>query len=116
MIFLKRFAEILVYKITFYVPEDHLEKVKNALFAKGAGKVGNYDCCAWQTFGDGQYRPLRGSHPYVGFENQIETVKEYLVELICENKYLKATLNELIRVHPYEMPAYAAWKVECNRT
>ena len=105
-----------MYKITFYVPESHLEKVKNALFEKGAGKIGNYDCCAWQTSGDGQYRPLSGSHPYTGFKDRIETVKEYLVELVCASKYLKETLDELIRVHPYETPAYAAWKIEFNNT
>ncbi|ABS77168.1 NGG1p interacting factor NIF3 [Coxiella burnetii] len=101
-----------MYKLTFYVPETHLENVKNALFAKGAGKVGKYDCCAWQTLGTGQYRPLSGSQPHLGSEGQIETVKEYLVEMVCDDKYLKAVLEELLQVHPYETPAYASWKIE----
>lgn len=101
-----------MYKITFYVPEEHLELVKNALFSKGAGKIGNYECCSWQTFGIGQYRPLSGSQPYIGSQDQIEKVKEYLVEMVCEDHCLQAVLNELMRTHPYETPAYAVWKIE----
>lgn len=101
-----------MYKITFYVPEEHLELVKNALFLKGAGKIGNYECCAWQTLGTGQYRPLSGSQPYLGSKEQIEKVKEYLVEMVCEDCCLQAVLNELIRIHPYETPAYTVWKIE----
>ena len=104
-----------MYKITFYVPEDHLEKIKDALFTKGAGKIGNYDHCAWQTLGTGQYRPLAGSYPYLGYEGQIKTVKEYLVEMVCEEACFQTVLDELIRVHPYETLAYAAWKIECRR-
>ncbi len=47
-----------MYKICFYVPESHLEKVKEALFATGAGRIGDYDHCCWQTRGTGQFRPL----------------------------------------------------------
>ena len=101
-----------MYKITFYVPEADLERVKNALFAKGAGKIGHYDCCAWQTLGTGQYRPLTGSQPYIGSPDRIETVAEYLVEMVCDDVYLPNVINELIRVHPYETPAYAVWKIE----
>ena len=101
-----------MYKLAFYVPKKHLDPVKNALFAKGAGQVGNYDCCAWQTLGTGQYRPLNGSRPYVGIQNQLEIVKEYLVEIVCKDECLQTVIEELIRVHPYETPAYAAWKVE----
>jgi hypothetical protein len=47
-------------KIEFYVPETHLEQVKSAMFSAGAGRVGDYDCCAWQTLGQGQFRPQDG--------------------------------------------------------
>ena len=43
-----------LYKIEFYVPSSHLEAVKSAMFDAGAGRVGNYDCCSWQTSGEGQ--------------------------------------------------------------
>ena len=100
-----------MYKITFYVPDTHLELVKNALFAKGAGKIGPYDQCAWQTAGEGQYRPLENSHPYQGTPHKVETVKEYLVEMVCGDQLIHDVLAELITVHPYETPAYAAWEL-----
>lgn len=100
-----------MYKIAFYVPEDHLEIVKNALFAKGAGKVGQYDNCCWQTLGKGQFRPLAGSHPTIGSTNRVETVEEFLVEMVCAGDLLKEVLAELVAIHPYETPAYSAWKI-----
>jgi structural hemagglutinin/hemolysin toxin protein RtxA len=100
-----------MHKITFYVPESHLDAVKSALFAKGAGKMGNYDCCAWQVRGAGQYRPLVGSNPYHGEIHQIETLTEFQVEMVCEDHLLQEVLRELLRVHPYETPAYSAWKI-----
>ncbi|HBM22588.1 MAG TPA: NGG1p interacting factor NIF3, partial [Alcanivorax sp.] len=63
-----------VYKLCFYVPEEHAEAVKNAVFEAGAGRIGNYDCCSFQVAGQGQFRPLEGSDPYIGGQGEIETV------------------------------------------
>ena len=52
-----------MYKISVYVPENSVEKVKQALFDAGAGRIGNYDSCCWQTAGIGQFRPLENSNP-----------------------------------------------------
>lgn len=103
-----------MYKISFYVPENDLEKVKNALFNKGAGKVGPYDHCCWQTLGKGQFRPLEGSQPTIGSKHTVETVEEYLVEMVCEDNILNGVLAELLKVHPYETPAYSAWKIQIH--
>lgn len=100
-----------MYSIIFYVPESHLESVKVALFAAGAGRVGNYDCCSWQTLGMGQYRPLPGSQPYHGKTNEITPVPEYKVEMVCEDKHLECALKALRTAHPYETPAYTVIKV-----
>jgi len=102
----------MLYALTFYVPEDHCEKVKMALFEKGAGKYDKYDCCAWQVKGEGQYRPLEGSNPYLGKEGEIERAAEYKVEMICHESVLKDVLEELIAVHPYEEVAYGVWEVK----
>ena len=101
-----------MYKIAFYVPESHVDIVKDALFDKGAGKVGNYDRCAWQTKGTGQFRPLIHSDPYLGKQGHVETVDEYLVEMVCDDDILNDVLAELIRAHPYETPAYSAWEIK----
>jgi hypothetical protein len=101
-----------MYSLTFYVPAEHLEKVKTALFEKGAGRYDKYDCCAWQVKGEGQYRPLDGSKPFYGQQGKIEKVEEYKVEMICRDALIKEFLEELHRVHPYEEPAYAVYKIE----
>lgn len=97
-----------MYVISFYVPPDHLEAVKTALFKKGAGKIGHYDACAWHTMGQGQFRPLTGSQPFKGKNNTIERGEEARVDMVCKDDLLKAVLQELVRVHPYETPAYHA--------
>ncbi len=99
------------YKITFYVPEAQLEEVKTALFAAGAGKIGNYDQCCWQTCGIGQYRALSGSRPMHPKADEITKVSEYLVEMICEPQHLAAAIKALVATHPYEEPAYAYWEI-----
>lgn len=100
-----------MYQIVFYVPTTHLESVKEALFKAGAGKVGDYDSCAWQTLGEGQFRPLVGSNPYIGQTGKVELVDEYRVELVCEETVLKAAVAAMITAHPYEEPAYSVWSL-----
>jgi structural hemagglutinin/hemolysin toxin protein RtxA len=95
-----------MYSIVFYVPDSHLQVVKEALFEAGAGKIGNYSHCAWQTKGQGQFRPLNGSHPFQGKHDQLETVKEYRVEMVCEKHCIKQAVAALKTAHPYEAPAY----------
>ena len=73
--------------------------------------MGNYDCCCWQTKGVGQYRPLDGSDPFKGKQNTICNEPEYLVEMVCEDALIDDVIETLIAAHPYETPAYAAWKI-----
>ncbi|MEA1966785.1 MAG: hypothetical protein U9N77_00955 [Thermodesulfobacteriota bacterium] len=99
-----------MYLISFYVPEAHLQSVKQALFKKGAGKFGKYDSCSWQTMGKGQFRPLTGSNPFSGEHDKVHQVDEYKVEMVCKDEILIDVLKELIKTHPYEKPAYHAIK------
>ena len=98
-----------MYQIIVYIPESHVEPVKEALFKAGAGKIGDYDSCAWQTLGLGQFRPLEGSTPYIGQTGDVERVAEYRVELVCEKAALKAAVAAMVAAHPYEEPAYSVW-------
>lgn len=95
-----------MYKFCFYVPQTHLEPVKQAVFAAGAGRIGDYDSCCWQTLGQGQFRPLEGSNPFLGQQGWIEQVSEYKVEMVCEDHLIEAAIQALIESHPYEEPAY----------
>jgi hypothetical protein len=95
-----------MYKLCFYVPESHLEEVKIAVFAAGAGRIGEYDSCCWQVLGQGQFRPLVGSKPFVGRQDTIEVVAEYRVEMVCEAQFVRAAVAALLNTHPYEEPAW----------
>lgn len=100
-----------MYQLIFYVPASHLEEVKAALFAAGAGRFDAYDQCAWQILGEGQFRPLAGSRPFIGETGRLETVSEYKVELVCEDHLIKPAVSALLRAHPYQQPAYAVYKI-----
>jgi len=98
-----------MYQIVCYIPETHLEQVKDALFDAGAGQVGDYDCCAWQSKGEGQFRPLAGSNPFLGERDKVEKVVEYRVELVCTDAHLTQAIAAMLMAHPYEEPAYSVW-------
>ncbi|RDI48656.1 NGG1p interacting factor NIF3 [Aquicella lusitana] len=100
-----------MYKICFYVPALQAEEVKNALFASGAGKIGNYSHCAWQTLGEGQFLPEDGSQPFVGKVGEVEKVSEYKIEMVCDDQYIHAAIAALKAAHPYEEPAYQVVKL-----
>ena len=98
-----------MYKLVFFVPESHLELVKTAVFAAGAGRVGNYDQCCWQVPGIGQFRPLANANPYIGVSNQLETLVEYRVEMVCADEFIQVAVAALRTAHPYEEPAFDVW-------
>jgi structural hemagglutinin/hemolysin toxin protein RtxA len=96
----------MLYKICFYVPATHVDIVKNAMFEKGAGQVGNYRCCAWQVLGEGQYFPMEGSDPFIGQVNQLQKEPEYKVEMICASDFIDDVILAFRQTHPYEEPGY----------
>lgn len=101
-----------MYMLYFLVPETHLDAVKNAIFSVGAGSVGNYMHCAWQTLGEGQFIPLSGSNAFIGEINKLEKVSEYKVEIICTKQQIKAAVAALKQAHPYETPSYQVVRLE----
>jgi hypothetical protein len=101
-----------MYKMCYFVPETHVEATKQAMFEAGAGRIGDYDSCAWQCLGKGQFRPLDGSDPFLGKKGEVEAVDEYKVELVCEDNLVRDALAALKRAHPYEEPAYEIYRLE----
>ncbi len=97
--------------LAFYVPVNAAETVKQAMFAAGGGRIGNYSQCSFETKGVGQFLPHSGAHPSIGKINQLEKVEELKVEMVCEDQYLNAVIEALKSAHPYETPAYYAMKV-----
>jgi len=100
-----------VYKLAFFVPPSHVDVVKAAVFAAGGGRIGDYDHCAWQTLGQGQFRPLDGSQPYLGQAGQVEQVDEWKVELVVADDLVAQVVAALKASHPYETPAYELWRL-----
>ena len=95
-----------MYKLCYYVPESHLETTKQAVFDAGAGHVGDYDSCCWQVKGEGQFRPLPGSRPFLGQPGEVTQVEEYRVEMVCGDEHIAEVVTALKHAHPYEEPAY----------
>ena len=95
-----------MYQLVIYIPESHCEAVKQAMFNAGAGRYEHYEHCSWQVKGQGQFKPLEGSQPFIGNQNELEYVEEYRVEMICEEVFLEAAIKAMRKAHPYEEPAY----------
>lgn len=110
--FIRRKAEC--YRLEVYVPLTHLEALKTALFASGAGCLGKYEHCCWVSTGRGQFRALPGAHPYIGTpgESADEVVEEAKIEVLCPAHCLRSVLQALRNAHPYETPAFQYWAVE----
>ncbi|MGQ7247996.1 NGG1p interacting factor NIF3 [Halomonas sp. V046] len=101
-----------MYKLAFFVPIADAETVKEAVFATGAGRIGDYEACCFQTPGRGQFRPLDGADPHIGRVGDLETVDELKVELVCSDELIQAAVSALKLSHPYEEVAYDVWRLE----
>ncbi|MGM0535493.1 MAG: NGG1p interacting factor NIF3 [Pseudomonadota bacterium] len=100
-----------MYKLAFFVPVAHAEAVKEAVFATGAGRIGDYEACCFQTRGTGQFRPLAGADPHIGRVGDLEQVEELKVELVCEDSLVDKAIEALRSAHPYEEPAFDVWQL-----
>ncbi|MGM8213726.1 Nif3-like dinuclear metal center hexameric protein [Virgibacillus sp. W0430] len=99
-------------KLVVYIPTTHVDQLRNALGSQGAGHIGNYSHCTFQTEGNGTFKPLKGSTPYIGTENELETVSETKVETIVKKSDLSNVLLKMKEAHPYEEPAYDLYAME----
>ncbi|KJZ12808.1 NGG1p interacting factor 3 protein, NIF3 [Marinomonas sp. S3726] len=101
-----------MYSLVFYVPESHLEEVKEALFDVGAGAIGDYEACCWQVKGQGQFRPNANANPFIGVKGELETLAEYRVEMVLKLSLKEVAIKALKAAHPFEEVAYHLIKVE----
>ncbi|MFG1497463.1 hypothetical protein ABMA57_12590 [Saccharospirillum sp. HFRX-1] len=95
-----------MHLLAVYVPQSHKDAVIEALARAGAGRIGDYEACAWSTLGQGQFRPLDGAQPHIGAVGELEQVAEYKVEMVCDDEVIPAVLAALVESHPYEEPAH----------
>jgi len=95
-----------IKKLTTYVPHDHAEEVRLALFKAGAGTIGNYDYCSFNSEGYGTYRGNENSNPVIGEKGKVHTENETFISVIFEKHKENNLLTSLINAHPYEEVAY----------
>ncbi len=98
-------------KLVFFVPINSVDDVLDAVFAAGAGQIGNYVNCCFKSEGLGQFMAKEGANPKIGQIGKLEIVKEYRVETICPEEKLDLVLNALKSAHPYEEPAIDVFKL-----
>ena len=101
-----------MYKLVIFVGENALEKVKEALFEAGGGRIGNYDRCCFVSSGRGQFRPLKNAQPYLGSVGKVQSEVEFRLETVVADEKIKAVVDAVLAAHPYETPAYDVVKLE----
>ena len=94
------------YKLVVFVPAESLAKVSNAVFAAGAGAIGNYSDCGFSTDGTGTFLPLEGAKPAIGKKGKLEKVLEIRFETIVPAEKLDTVVAAMRKAHPYETPAF----------
>ena len=102
------------FKLEIFIPESHFEELRSALQTVDAGHIGNYDCCLSYSKVIGTWRPLAGTDPYIGKENEISEEEELKVEVTVREDRLDETIMAIKAVHPYEEPVINA--IELYRT
>ena len=96
--------DISYVKLEIFIPKTHFKQLQKALADVDAGHIGNYDCCLSYSEVTGTWRPLEGTHPYLGSDNEISEEPEYKVEVCCKIENLAETKTAIKAVHPYEEP------------
>jgi hypothetical protein len=93
-------------KLVVFVPREALDPVRDALFAAGAGRIGNYERCSWYAAGTGTFLAGEGTAPTVGERGREERVAELRLETVFPEEHQHDVVAALRRAHPYEEPAF----------
>ncbi|MBL7214708.1 MAG: Nif3-like dinuclear metal center hexameric protein [Phycisphaerae bacterium] len=94
------------YKIVTFVPDNHINTVAEALYAAGAGAIGNYSECGFMHEGVGTFKPLAGANPTIGTQGKRQRVSEIRLETVVAADSVAAVIAALRQSHPYEAPAF----------
>lgn len=102
----------LLKKLITFVPDGHVEKVRDALFGEGAGSIGNYDHCSFTSKGQGSFIGNEHTNPFIGKKGTLSLEQETRLELIFEAIHQPQIIEALIQHHPYEEVAYDIYALE----
>ena len=103
-------------KMVTFVPIDHADKVRLALFNAGAGRIGNYDQCSYNLEGMGSFRGAEDSHPFTGEKGKLHFEKEIRMETVFPKALQSDVVASLLAAHPYEEVAYDIYPLELHYT
>ncbi len=103
-------------KLVTFVPVNDSEKVRQALFAAGAGNIGNYDSCSFSQSGLGSFKGNDQTNPYIGEKNQLHFEEETRIETIFPKHIQNKVIQALLEAHPYEEVAYDIYPLENDFT
>ena len=92
------------YKLEIFIPESHFAELRKALHEADAGHIGNYDSCLSYSRVISTWRPLAGTDPFIGRENEISEEEELKVEVTVTGERIEETIAAVKAVHPYEEP------------
>jgi hypothetical protein len=93
-------------KLVVFVPREALDSVREALFAAGAGRIGDYERCSFYTEGTGTFFGGEGTDPDVGQAGREQRVAELRLETVFPEERQAEIVEALRRAHPYEEPAF----------
>ncbi|RAV21743.1 Nif3-like dinuclear metal center hexameric protein [Paenibacillus contaminans] len=99
-------------KLVVFVPEDHQENVRQALFRAGAGWIGKYSHCSFNIEGTGTFLPRSGAEPYIGEQGKMERVREIRLETIVPESLERLAVQAMLKAHPYEEVAYDLYPMD----
>ena len=102
----------LLEKLVTFVPTDHAERVREAIFNAGAGVIGNYDGCSYNMQGRGSFKPGEDTNPYVGEKGKLHYEQEERIETIMPSHLRNQVLRALFAAHPYEEVAYDIYPLQ----
>jgi dinuclear metal center YbgI/SA1388 family protein len=98
--------ESMLKKLVCFVPKNAADKLRNAFFEAGAGAIGKYSECSFNTEGTGTFKPLEGSNPAIGEQGKRHEEPEMKVEVIFPAYMEQKLLETMVENHPYEEVAY----------
>jgi hypothetical protein len=98
-------------KLVVFVPAEAIDRVRNAVFAAGAGRIGDYERCSWYTPGTGTFLGREGTSPAVGAAGAEERVPELRLETVFPAERQDEVLAALRSAHPYEEPAFDVYEL-----
>lgn len=99
-------------KLVTYCPVENSNEVRTQLFKAGAGKIGNYDSCSFNSDGIGTFKGLENSNAFVGEKHKIHSENETKIEVIISKHLRQKVINTLKKFHPYEEVAFEIYSLE----